>query len=112
MIQITPHMRVFACTSSVDFRCGIDGLVAICKDILKQDPFSGVVFCFINKKRTSIKLLIYDGQGFWLCNKRLSEGKFKQWSQSEWIHARELITMIWNGNPSQANYSSDWKKIL
>ena len=66
MIQITPHMRIFQHIEPVDFRNGIDGLAGICKNHLKQDPLSGTLFIFTNRKRNSIKLLVYDGQGFWL----------------------------------------------
>jgi hypothetical protein len=111
MIQITPHMRVFICTSPIDFRCGIDGLIDVCKNTLKEDPFTGTLFAFINRGRTSIKLLVYDGQGFWMMVKRLSEGRFKNWSQKEWVHARDLLTLIWNGNPGHASYSKDWKPL-
>ena len=72
MIQIPPHLRVFQHIAPVDFRKGIDGLVGVCRSRLRQDPMNGAVFVFINRRRTSIKLLCYDGQGFWLCQKRLS----------------------------------------
>ncbi len=111
MIQITPQMKVYVATAPIDFRCGIDGLAGVCKNVLKQDPFSGTIFTFINRGRTSIKFLVYDGQGFWAMQKRLSEGRFKNWSCQEWIHARDLLTLIWNGNPRDANYSEDWKSI-
>jgi len=42
--------------------------VGICKYKLQQDPMSGAVFAFINRSKTSIKLLLYDGQGLWLMN--------------------------------------------
>jgi len=47
----------------VDFRKGIDGLAAICRQVLRADPFSGTCFVFGNRTRTAIKVLIYDGQG-------------------------------------------------
>ena len=72
MIQITPQMRIFLAYESPDFRCGIDGLAAICREQLGEDPFSGAWFLFRNRKGTSIKALVYDGQGFWICQKRLS----------------------------------------
>ncbi len=111
MIQITPHMRVIISVGPIDFRCGIDGLAGICKSVLKHDPFSGAIFGFINRGKTSIKLLVYDGQGFWCAQKRLSEGKFKNWGTTESIHSRDLLTLIWNGDPSKANYSDDWKPL-
>ena len=47
-------------------RKGIDGLAALCKARLAEDPFSGSVFVFRSRRATSIKVLVYDGQGFWL----------------------------------------------
>jgi hypothetical protein len=71
MIQITPQMRVVAAVEPVDFRRGIDGLARLCKDVLKHDPFGGWVFVFRNRSATALKILVYDGQGFWLCHKKL-----------------------------------------
>lgn len=71
MIQVTPQMRVVAAVEPVDFRRGIDGLARLCKDVLKHDPFSGWVFMFRNRSATALKILVYDGQGFWLCHKKL-----------------------------------------
>ncbi|MCP3924172.1 MAG: transposase, partial [Desulfobacterales bacterium] len=53
MIQITPQMRILVAVEPVDFRCGIDGLSKICRTVLKSDPFSGYVFVFRNKRKTS-----------------------------------------------------------
>jgi hypothetical protein len=71
MIQITPQMRIIVAIESVDFRKGIDGLAQVCKDVLKRDPFGGWVFVFRNRPATALKVLVYDGQGFWLCHKKL-----------------------------------------
>lgn len=79
MLQITPQMKILVAVEPVDFRNGIDGLVQICKARLQQDPFGGGVFAFRNRRATSLKVLVYDGQGFWLCQKRLSEGRFRWW---------------------------------
>lgn len=80
-----------------------------------MDPFSGVVFIFKNRKGTTIKTLVYDGQGFWLCTKRLSKGKFLWWPEKIGvgmsIRACDLQALLWNGNPEQANFSEYWKKI-
>ena len=72
MIQITPQMRIVAAIEPADFRRGIDGLARLCKDVLKHDPFNGWVFVFRNRSATALKILVFDGQGFWLCHKRLS----------------------------------------
>lgn len=74
MLQFTPHMRLLVCVEPIDFRNGIDGLVRICRATLAEDPFRGTVFVFRNRRATAVKVLAYDGQGFWLCQKRLSTG--------------------------------------
>jgi hypothetical protein len=115
MIQITPQMRIFVALEVVDFRKGIDGLAAACRQCIQQDPFSGALFLFRNRQRNSLKVLVYDGQGFWLCTKRLSKGKFLWWpvqkGLSASIQAHELQTLLWNGNPGSASFSEAWRKI-
>jgi len=77
MIALTPQLRVLVARDPADFRRGIDGLVRLCRDQLQADPFSGALFVFRNRPATAVKLLVYDGQGFWLCHKRLSQGRFR-----------------------------------
>ncbi len=72
MIQITPQMRILLALEPADFRKGIDGLAQVCRGALKADPFSGVLFVFRNRRGTAVKALVYDGQGFWLCQNYLS----------------------------------------
>ena len=79
MIQLTPHMRILVAVEPADFRRGIDGLARLCREELRSDPFLGTVFLFRNRSGTAVKLLVYDGQGFWLCHKRLSKGRFRYW---------------------------------
>ena len=114
MIAVTPHMRILLATQPADFRKGIDGLAGVCRNILDEDPFTGYVFIFVNKKRSSIKILVYDGQGFWLCQKRLSKGRFGWWPASggkktSLLEAYQLQMLIWNGDPSRN--AKLWKKI-
>jgi len=68
---------------AVDFRKGIDSLAELCRAKLNADPFSGSLFVFRSRRATSIKVLVYDGQGFWLATKRLSKGRFRWWPQGE-----------------------------
>jgi transposase len=65
VIQITPQMRVLVAIEPVDFRRGIDGLSQVCRAVLSADPLSGTVFVFRSRSGKAIKLLVYDGQGFW-----------------------------------------------
>ncbi len=116
MIQITPHMRILVATEPADFRKGIDGLAGICRRTLKLDPFSGTVFVFRNRIKTSVKILIYDGQGFWLCQKRLSKGRFKWWPGSKdeavsQLAVHELHLLLVAGNPALSQVAPDWKRL-
>ena len=117
MIQLTPQMRILVAIQPVDFRKGINGLCSICREKIKIDPFNGYVFVFRNKKSTSIKLLVYDGQGFWLCQKRLSEGSFKYWVENynyekiQQMDVHELGLLLWNGNFKQAKCAPMWKRL-
>jgi len=125
MIQVTPHMKILLAVEPVDFRKGIGGLAMLCRTVLKTNPFSGAVFVFLNKARTSIKILMYDGQGYWMCQKRLSQGKFHTWVDNlkvtrkkqghhnlkvtrKTLDAHELQMLLWNGS---SNIAPMWKKI-
>ena len=76
MIHITAQMRVLVAIEPVDGRKGIDSLVRVCQGQLCEDPMTGCVFVFRSRRGTSIRLLSYDGQGYWLAQKRLSKGRF------------------------------------
>lgn len=82
MIQITAQMRVLVAIEPVDGRKGIDSLARLCQQKLAEDPFSGCVFVFRSRSGTAIRLLSYDGQGYWLAQKRLSKGRFACWPQA------------------------------
>jgi len=116
MIQITPHMRILVAVEPVDFRKGIDGLVRICKEELKSDPFSGCVFVFRNRRGQAVKILLYDGQGYWLMQKRLSQGRFTWWpdsseSAAQRLQVHELQLLLWCGNPSTAEAAPAWRPV-
>jgi len=115
MLTLTPQMRVLVALDPVDFRKGIDGMARICRQHLKSDPFSGTVFVFCNRNRTSIKILLYDSQGYWLCQKRLSAGSFKHWPKGDepasTLLAAELGILLQNGDPSGAKIAPPWRKI-
>ena len=111
MLQVSPSSRIFICLQLVDFRKGIDGLASVCRNKLDQDPFQGAIFVFRNRRKTTIRLLVYDGQGFWLCTKRLSKGTFQWWPDNSSIDPSQLQTLLWNGNPELARFSDYWRKI-
>ncbi|HAU3958059.1 TPA: IS66 family insertion sequence element accessory protein TnpB [Legionella pneumophila] len=82
MLTITPAHTIWLACQPVDFRKGIDGFAALVRTHLAKDPFGGQCYIFCNSSRTAIKVLLYDGNGFWLCHKRLSRGKFTRWPKS------------------------------
>ena len=74
MLQIGVGSKIYLALEAVDFRKRIDGLSAICRQRLGQNPLSGAVFVFRNKNLKMIRVLVFDGQGQWLCSKRFSQG--------------------------------------
>jgi transposase len=114
MLALSTSDKVFLCIAPIDFRRQINGLIKSTQAILKQNPYSRTYFVFTNKNKTAIKILHYDGIGFWMHLKRLSKGRF-QWPQSSeqslTMTPIELQVLLMNGNPAQASFQEDWAKI-
>ena len=121
MIQITPQMRVLVAVDAVDGRKGIDSLAALCRQRLQADPFSGWMFIFRTRSAQAIKILCYDGQGFWLAQKRLSKGRFRWWpagdalstlapGASRTLEAYQAQLLMAAGNPETAA-APVWRKV-
>lgn len=116
MIQVTPQMRILVCIEPQDFRAGIDGLCRVCRQVLACDPLSGTVFVFRNRRMTGVKLLCYDGQGFWLCQKRLSVGHFRHWpqgagEQKRTLFVHELQVLLYGGDPAATRALPEWRAV-
>jgi len=116
VIQITPQMRILVAVEPADFRKGIDGLARLCKEALKHDPFGGGVFVFRNRRATAVKVIVYDGQGFWLCHKRLSSGKFAWWpagprEAAKSLEAHQLAVLLSAGNPDNVQAAPTWRSV-
>ena len=116
MIQITPQMRILLAIDPVDFRKGIDGLAAVCRRALGTDPMTGVLVLFRNRRGKALKMIVYDGQGFWMAQKRLSCGRFGWWPRtgegpSVQVQAHELHLLLWNGDPTRAEAAPMWRGV-
>jgi transposase len=116
MLQITPQTRILLAVEPVDFRQGIDGLAQRCRSVLSSDPFSGTVFVFCSRSRSAIKLLYHDGQGFWMCHKRLSKGRFRWWPKDggepgRTLRAHELTVLLSGGDPDATRAAALWRPI-
>jgi len=115
MLQLSPQSRIFVATQPVDFRKGIDGLCAVCRQALGANPLEGAVYVCRNRAGTALKLLLYDGQGYGLCMKRFSQGRCTWWPQTADarvpLAARELLIVRWNGNPERAQMADAWRRV-
>ena len=115
MIQLTPQMRILVGVEAVDFRKGIDGLARVCREVLTADPFSGWLFVFRNRRQTALRILVYDGQGFWLAHKRLSRGRFRWWptaaAPATTLEAHQLQRLIVAGDPQALDAAPGWRRL-
>jgi transposase len=117
MLQLPPQLTVLVAVEPVDFRKGIDTLAALCRHQLSHDPLSGSLFVFRNRSSTSVKLLVYDGTGFWLCTKRFSRGRLSWWPTTATdaaVHplaAQQLSVLLYHGHPQLARFTEDWRKL-
>lgn len=82
MIHLTSESRIHLAVKPQDFRKQIDGLVAIVQQQLEKDPRSGAMYVFINRSKTMLRILNYEGNGYWCATKRLTKGKFTGWPKS------------------------------
>jgi transposase len=82
MLSLPASVRIFLARDAVDFRKACDGLCAVVRDQFGDDPFSGHLFVFFNRRHDRVKILVWDHNGFWLFAKRLERGTF-EWSVSK-----------------------------
>jgi len=124
MLTVNPTTRCFLYIEPIDGRKGIDGIGAIVRQKLNQNPMDGAWYLFKNRSGTILKILFYDGSSFWLCLRRLSAGRIQWWPRHQeaekeaqnqpmmkLLAAREITMILWNGNPSTATFGPEWKKI-
>jgi transposase len=76
MIGTTRSIRVFAYPKPTDLRKGYDGLYQLVREHLRRDPLSGDYFLFVNRNRDRAKVLLWDGTGLCIYQKRLEQGRF------------------------------------
>jgi transposase len=82
-------VRVFAYPEPVDLRKGYDGLFGLIKQGLRRDPLGGDLYLFVNLRRTGCKVLVWDGTGLCIFQKRLERGRFA----SPWREDGHVVRM-------------------
>src|SRR3954449_6314519 len=114
MIQIAAQIRILVAVEAIDGRKGIDAIAQLCREKLNADPFSGYLFIFRTRRGTAIRVLQYDGQGFWLATKRLSKGRFKWWptgtEAARTLRAHQAQLLLAAGNP-EAEAPPAWRPV-
>ena len=118
MIQVAANATVVVMHEPISFRNGIEGTAAVARTVLQREPMDGALFVFRNKQGHMLRVLFYDGGGFWLCTKRLSKGRFSAaWpkgdgaSQSSALLVCELQVLLWGGDPRRCDFPELWSKV-
>ena len=93
MLSLPAAVRIFVARGPTDLRRSFDSLSALVIDVLREDPLSGHLFVFFNRRRDRVKMLVWERGGFWLLYKRLEEGTFGAVSAEE-ITARDLFCLL------------------
>lgn len=82
MLTLGPSVKVYLARGTTDMRKSFDTLAGAVREVLAQDPLSGHLFVFCGRRRHLVKILCWDGTGFWLLAKRLARGTFA-WPEPE-----------------------------
>src|SRR5262245_21807513 len=104
--------KIYIAVEAVDMRKGFEGLFGLVRDHLGQDPLSGHLFLFTNRRRTRLKALVWDGSGLWVCAQRLERGRFR-WQEGRDVRRlsmrSEELAMLINGmDLAQARPRPNW----
>jgi len=98
-------VRVLVATKPVDFRKGAEGLVALVREVIRADPFSGVVYVFRAKRADRVKLVFWDGTGVVLVAKRLEDGEFR------WPKVQDGVMRLSAAQFSALLEGLDWRRV-
>ncbi|MEZ5276505.1 MAG: IS66 family insertion sequence element accessory protein TnpB [Opitutaceae bacterium] len=111
MLAFPAGLRIFLALEAVDMRKQFNGLWAVASEKLREDPKSGAVFAFTNKKRDRLKLLYWDGTGVWVLAKRLEAGRFS-WPRDrtggKLAMSPEALTMLIAGIDLKKGMQKAW----
>ena len=116
MIPFSPATRIYLAAGATDLRKSFEGLSDLVTHQFQEDPLSGHVYVFANRKRNRIKLLYFDGTGIWVCAKRLGQGCYA-WPRTNEpgalrILAEELALLLSGIDLEKTSTRPWWRKAL
>ncbi|MFO0487888.1 MAG: IS66 family insertion sequence element accessory protein TnpB [Cyclobacteriaceae bacterium] len=94
MLSLPPSCRYFLYCHQTDMRKGFDGLSGLVREGLMKDPLSGDVFIFFNKRRSHVKLLLWERDGFSVYHKRLEGGRYESPTTHSELRSDELMLIL------------------
>lgn len=89
MLSFSGALKVYVALEPCDFRKSFNGLEALVRERLGEDPRAGALFVFTNRRHTRLKILYFDGSGLWLLIKRLEKGTFS-WPKASDVQGKKL----------------------
>lgn len=117
MLTLPASVRIYVAAEGVDLRRGFDGLAAATRSVIREDPLSGHLFVFMNRRRNRVKVLVWDRTGYLLLYKRLERGTFQLPTQpaAGWRHveldAAELGLMLEGVDLRGARRRERWRRL-
>jgi transposase len=105
MITVPAGVRVLVATRPIDFRKGADGLAALIRETLGQDPFSGAIFIFRSKRADRLKIVTWDGSGLVLVWKRLEQAAFR------WPPISDGVMRLTSAQMAALFDGMDWSRL-
>jgi transposase len=117
MIQLLPQLNILFAYQPVDFRKGVDGLIGLCRAQFDAELYDGTLYVFRNRRGTALRIICFDGVGWWLFIRRFSQGRLQWWPKAladtltRQLEAQQLQVLIYNGLPEQASFVSPWRSL-
>jgi transposase len=113
MITFSADCRIYISIDAIDFRCGLNKLVPLAQSVFAQDPRQRAIFVFRNRRRTDIKMLFFDRNGFFMGHKRLSRGKLEWWPRTKdecfGLNSEQLFRLLLGVDP-RGSFHPSWAR--
>lgn len=114
MISFDATSRIYVGLEAIDFRCGLNKLIPLARTCFNQDPKGQSIFAFRNRRRTDIKILLFDRNGFFLGHKRFSRGTLQWWPRTEQeclsLNAEQLLKLLAGVDP-RGSFHPSWANV-